>query len=263
MAVFQQNDVTIYFEQHGKGPDLVLIAGLSADVSFWQKIVPILSQHYRVTVFDNRGVGRSTQTIKHFSIEDMAADTLSLLKYLGITKAHIVGHSMGGAILQMMLKIAPEVINMAMLVCSLACLPIIARMHVESVEEVIALGAPLSLIEKIVLPWIYSESLLKNKECLDEEIHYLTHQAVPQSKLALHAQISAVEGFDMTKDLALITHPVVVVVSDEDILTPMSLSREICDLLPNAKLEMIHGAGHMLPREKADELTNLILKYCN
>jgi pimeloyl-ACP methyl ester carboxylesterase len=92
--------ITIGYRQFGKGPPLLLIAGQSSSVVEWGPFLPRrLSRLFRVTEFDNRGVGYSTdQPSRPLTIELMADDTAHLLDALGVRKAVVVGWSTGGEI---------------------------------------------------------------------------------------------------------------------------------------------------------------------
>jgi pimeloyl-ACP methyl ester carboxylesterase len=92
--------ITIGYRQFGSGPPLLLIAGQSSSMVEWGPFLPkSLSKHFRVTEFDNCGVGYSTdQPARPLTIELMADDTAHLLDALGIKKAVVVGWSTGGEI---------------------------------------------------------------------------------------------------------------------------------------------------------------------
>src|SRR6058998_2538913 len=94
------NGVDLWVEQEGEGDDVLFISGLADEGACWVDQVAGLSDRYRVTIFDNRGVGRSSTPDGDFTIGDFAADTAALMDALGIEQAHVVGSSMGGAIAQ-------------------------------------------------------------------------------------------------------------------------------------------------------------------
>jgi pimeloyl-ACP methyl ester carboxylesterase len=98
MPTVKVNDITMYYEIHGEGEPVVLIAGLNSDHSLHRGIIPRLAESYQVVVFDNRGVGQTDKPDIPYSIEMMADDTAGLLDALGIEQAHILGTSMGGRI---------------------------------------------------------------------------------------------------------------------------------------------------------------------
>ncbi len=98
MPIIKVNDIDMYYEIHGAGEPLVLIAGLNSDHMLYRGILSQLAANYQVVVFDNRGVGQTSKPDIPYSIEMMADDTAGLLDVLDITDAHILGTSMGGRI---------------------------------------------------------------------------------------------------------------------------------------------------------------------
>src|SRR5579883_3264799 len=98
MPTVSANNITIYYEIHGAGEPVTLIAGLNSDHTLYRGILPHLAARYQVILFDNRGVGQTDKPDIPYTIEMMAADTAGLLQVLGIERAHILGTSMGGRI---------------------------------------------------------------------------------------------------------------------------------------------------------------------
>jgi len=91
--------IGIHYLQAGEGPDLVMLHGLAADLSFWfLRIVPHLKDRRRVTVYDLRGHGYSDAPPAGYRTADLADDLAGLLDHLGIERPHVVGHSFGGAV---------------------------------------------------------------------------------------------------------------------------------------------------------------------
>lgn len=102
------DSVRLWYEQEGSGEDVVFIAGLADEGSCWEPQRAALSDAYRVTTFDNRAVGRSSTPDGDYRIADLAADAVKLLDALQISRAHVIGSSMGGAIAQELVVRHPE-----------------------------------------------------------------------------------------------------------------------------------------------------------
>jgi pimeloyl-ACP methyl ester carboxylesterase len=92
--------ITIGYRQFGHGPDLVMVQGDTAPMSLWLPyLLHPLARHFRVTIFDNRGVGYSTDDLSQpLTVPLMARDTGGLIEALGLMKPTLVGWSMGGEI---------------------------------------------------------------------------------------------------------------------------------------------------------------------
>ncbi len=100
MAMIDANGVQLYAEQTGQGDDVIFISGLADEGSCWVDQAAALSDRWRITTFDNRGVGQSATPPGEYRITSFAEDTAALMDALGIERAHVVGSSMGGAIAQ-------------------------------------------------------------------------------------------------------------------------------------------------------------------
>jgi len=93
-------DCHLHYERSGAGFPVILVTGLSGVASFWREQVPVLSRAFDVIAFDHRGVGQSDHSRISYTVERLAADVIGLMDVLGVAKAHVVGHSTGGAIAQ-------------------------------------------------------------------------------------------------------------------------------------------------------------------
>ena len=94
------NGVNVNYKVHGEGEPLVLIMGFAAPRWAWFFQTRAFRKYYKVITFDNRGVGKTDKPSEPYTIKTMADDTIGLMDYLGIDKAHILGYSMGGIIAQ-------------------------------------------------------------------------------------------------------------------------------------------------------------------
>jgi pimeloyl-ACP methyl ester carboxylesterase len=94
------NGLGVHYQRHlVSGPDLVLVHGLAANLAFWYlRVLPLLSRDFCITVYDLRGHGQSEMPPSGYTTADMASDLHGLLDYLGVGRAHLVGHSYGGAV---------------------------------------------------------------------------------------------------------------------------------------------------------------------
>ncbi len=93
------DDIDIAYRALGEGPPLFLISGFMATMELWdQKFLSSLAAEYRVVVFDNRGMGKTTPGKGSWGIDRFAGDTAGLIEALGYDKAHVLGWSLGGDI---------------------------------------------------------------------------------------------------------------------------------------------------------------------
>ena len=121
----------------GHGTPIVFIHGLAGDLSGWTAQVKALRDRYRVIAFDNRGAGKSTQVDEPISTRDMAFDTIGLMEALGVSGAHIVGRSMGGAIAQHIALERPDLVRSLTLCASFARLDPLGVRVLTNMREVL------------------------------------------------------------------------------------------------------------------------------
>ena len=98
----------IYYEEHGQGAPLLLVSGLGGVASYWKPNLPALAKKHRVILHDHRGTGASTHSKMAYSVDQMTDDLVRLMDHLKIERAHLVGHSTGGAIGQTLAIRSPE-----------------------------------------------------------------------------------------------------------------------------------------------------------
>ena len=105
------NDLEIYVEHVGHGPDVLLIGGLGDTVESWQFQLDGLADRYRLTAFDNRGAGRTPMPAGPVTVEAMADDDAGVLRALDIPAAHVAGFSGGSVIAQELTLRPPELVR--------------------------------------------------------------------------------------------------------------------------------------------------------
>ena len=101
-------DGEIYYETHGRGVPMLLVSGLGGVASYWVPNIPTFAQKFQVVVHDHRGTGQSTRSRIRYSVDQMTNDLVAVMDHMGIEKAHLVGHSTGGAIGQTMAIVHPD-----------------------------------------------------------------------------------------------------------------------------------------------------------
>ena len=95
MPILHNKDVDLYYEIHGEGAPLMLVAGLASDSQSWLPVVDALTSQYQLILLDNRGVGRTEPKDIEISIGAMADDCIALARHLNVSSFSLLGHSMG------------------------------------------------------------------------------------------------------------------------------------------------------------------------
>jgi 3-oxoadipate enol-lactonase len=251
--------VRIHYEAFGRRdkPAVLMIQGLGADKHGWDMQRYTLARSYFVIAFDNRGAGRSDKPFGPYSIEQMADDAVAVLDHVGIESAHVVGASMGGAISQLMCVRHPTRVLSLTLACT-ACRnqpwrrELLERWMQTAQER--GMGAMTSEAAR----WVMAPRSFRR---LVPTFGWLGPFAMGRPTHSFVAQIRAIlaAADDLAEQLHKVHVPTLVVVGNQDILTPRADSEEIADRIPGAELVVISGAAHGFMVEHASTF-NKILK---
>src|SRR5215831_3621642 len=140
MSFANHDGTRIYWEEIGSGPPLLLIMGFGYSHKMWHRTTPIVSQHFRTILFDNRGVGQTDTPPGPYPIATMAADAAAVLDAAGVERAHIYGVSMGGMIAQEFALQYPHRVKKLILGCTAAGAPTAVRADPEVNQALMARG---------------------------------------------------------------------------------------------------------------------------
>lgn len=161
--------IKINYEDKGEGFPVVLIHGLSDDLRFWDPLIPELSKNYRVISLDLRGHGKSEKPEGPYSIEQFADDIYEILLKLNVKKAHFIGFSMGGAILQQLVFDHPEIVESVVLISSFSYINSYLKDKLSLLRKCLVEGGFAEFFEGI-LPLILTPQFLKENEGVLEEV---------------------------------------------------------------------------------------------
>lgn len=255
------NGQKLYYEIDGDGDDLLLIGGLGQDVTGWAFQVPRFIQHYRVIAFDSRDAGRSAEASGPYATADMADDVAGLMDALQITRAHVLGYSLGGAIAQEFVLRHPTRVNKLVLACSSGHL---ARYQINIFEPVRFMREHDSegrILASQQLFMTMTREFLKLKGAVSMMLEMMSHPPFPQSAAALSRQIDACRTFDALDRLGRVSAPTCVLAGDQDILTPPWVARELAAAIPGSELQILADGGHGLLFETPEKFNRAVLHF--
>ena len=255
----QIGDLELYYQQVGSGPDVVLISGLSADHGMWETTA--LASNFRVTVFDNRGCGQSSIPEGPYRLEILARDTVSLCTELGIHKAHLVGHSMGGHIAQIIAATSPELVDRLVIACSEPTFSVISRLATSQQIALYDCGVPIEVRARNYLPVLFDRPFLEDTERVEDYIRSVVSHPYPMTERGYIAQTEALRIFDTRPLLKQIHCPTRIICAENDLLTPKAGSEYLYSQIPGAELKVIPDCGHGVFIERPDAFYGLIMEF--
>lgn len=220
MPTAQLSNLDIYYEVHGQGPAVTLIAGYTCDHTFWGGVLPILAERYQVVVLDNRGIGRTVDDGKLFSVECMAADIVALIEHLGLLRPAVIGQSMGGLIAQAVVKNHPEVCSRYLILNSAQAFRATAVMALKSLLDLRKEEVDFDLLIDTTLPWMSGSDWLSRRENVTSFKSALRGNPAPQSVTDQERQLTALASFDARAWNLPRSHPAFVISATEDALIP-------------------------------------------
>jgi pimeloyl-ACP methyl ester carboxylesterase len=260
MASTTANGVELWVEQEGDGDDVLFISGLADEGACWVDQVAGLKDRYRVTTFDNRGVGRSSTPDGRFQITDFAADTAGLIDALGLARPHVVGSSMGGAIAQELALAHPDRVR-SLVLNGTWCrgdrfLHEVFRNWMWSAQKADSIRDFLVTVNL----WCFSPRIW-NEGIMDGWIDEAAASPHQQSVDAFCRSAQALIDHDTADRLGNIDIPTLVTVGELDLALPARFSQELVQRIPNARLQVIPAAGHQPFQELPEDYNRRLVEF--
>ena len=252
-------DGEIYFESHGSGEPVLLVPGLAGVGSYWNPNIPAFSARHRVIVHDHRGIGQSTRSRIKYSVDQMTNDLLRLMDHLKIERAHLVGHSTGGAIGQTMAAKWPERLASLVLYATWTkCDPFFARVF--EARRTLLMTAGAAAYVRSSPGFLYPDWWINQNRAFIEQREKLAIPKFPAAEIAA-SRIDAVVAFDRTAELPQIRARTLVICARDDFLTPPYFSEALARAIPGSELKLLPRGGHCASETAPEEFNQAVLGF--
>lgn len=253
--------VRLHYRESGRrsGPPVLMIQGLGADKNLWNLQRLALAPWYHTIALDNRGAGRSDKPHGAYSLEQMADDAVAVLDDVGVASAHVIGASMGGVISQIMALRHRDRVRSLTLACT-ACRHHAWRKELLADWAETAQTEGMGAMTAIAARWMIGPRSFRR---LAPAIGWMGPLALSRPAHAFVGQVAGILSLDdqLASDLSLIDVPTMVIVGNQDILTPRGDAEEIAERIPTAELVVISGAAHGLMIEHATTFNRIMLGF--
>jgi 3-oxoadipate enol-lactonase len=246
---------TIHYLDQGQGPAVVFVHGFPLDGRIWEDQLREFSRDHRVIVPDLRGFGQSPSS-DAFTIESQAEDVHKLLEELGGLPYVLAGLSMGGYVALACARKCPTDLRGLILVDTRAegDSPEAREGRGRMIDLVRASGS--AAVANEMMPKLIADSSAKSRPQLVKRLRQIMENCPPLT--IEHALAAMRDRPDMTEYLPSISMPTLVVVGESDAITPPAVAKSMADAIPQARLQVIRGAGHMTPMEQPQEVNRAI-----
>ena len=244
MPFLKVGDLNMHYHVRGKGPPLVLIMGLSGDLTWWERLAALLDTHFRLVLFDNRGAGLTDKPEEKYSIGLFASDTIGLMDALGVSRAHVFGVSMGGMIAQEVALRYPGRVERLALGCTHSGGQGFIMPSPEAIQKMtLTRGKSHEEIGRQIISILFSPSFqVRDPQCIETMVERYVRN--PPERKAFTNQFWALIGHNCYDRLQEIRKSTLLLTGDEDVLVPPDNSRVIESRIPGSRLVILPGAGH-------------------
>ncbi len=215
------NGLPILYQKIGAGEPLVLVHGLAGSTRWWGRNVESLAEHHCVYLVDLPGFGSMHRSHARFELIQAGSWLLQWMEALGIQKAHLLGHSMGGFI----------------------CLWIAAH-HPDKVLRLILVSP--AILHEVHSIWGYWLPLLQGARYLSIPFAWiLLWDSLRMGPFTLLRAAQSLLSENLGKEVETVQAPTLLVWGEGDTIVPPSLGRVLRQEMHNARLLIIRRAGHV------------------
>lgn len=248
----------LHLRDAGRGVPLLLLHGLGGDHTIWNAQIGPLAERFRVLAPDLRGHGRSpTPEGSTFAFDELEDDLLATLDRLGLATVHLAGTSAGGFLALRLALDRPHRVRSLILLSTAAHADGHTRAVAQHWTEVLRDQGYEAYVRRLLKDLYYAEFLEAHLDLIDQTLASLRDRDL-RSAVQWGA---AVKSFDVRARLGRLAHPTLVLHGMEDRVIDPSHARLLRQAIRGAELKLFPYAGHMLPVERADEVTRLIREW--
>jgi pimeloyl-ACP methyl ester carboxylesterase len=254
--------VTLNYEISGEGDPLLLVMGTSGSILLWGEMISRLAQDYRVIAFDNRGLGGSERGEGEISVASLAEDASALLEALDIPRAHVMGWSLGSAVVQELALTHPDQVATAIMYATWARCDGFQRSVLSALRHPYATRNMEAALASAGLA--FSPQLLDHPDF--QKMLEPMLPAFPQNEDQMQVTVEQWDAdlaHDTVDRLAGITAPTLVIVGEQDLLTPPWQAKAVADAIPGAHFELLTGPGssHGVHIERPEDVVRVVTGF--
>lgn len=254
------NGINMAWDDVGSGPAVSLIHGFPLDRRMWRpQVAALASAGYRVITPDLRGFGDSDASEGPYTMDLFADDLVALLDHLHIGSTIVGGMSMGGYVLLNMLERYPELLAAASFIVTRSGADDEAgkNRRLTLADELMRSG-PRFVADQFKKILFATRTATEKPEMVAEVYRWM----MEKDAAGMAGGLLAMRGRkDYTDLLAGFQLPALVIGAEEDLAVPVENARTLAEGLPQSRLRIIAGAGHMVNLEQPEAFNNCLLEF--
>ncbi len=267
MPKTEVNGINVYYEVHGRGEPLFLIAGMGADHRSWFPQVTAFGRYFKVITFDGRGIGKTDRPRELYTFEVLANDVVGLMDRLSLDSAHVLGESLGGIVAQETAIDFPQRVRKLILANTSVGTGVEMQLHPDLVKSY---GQPegstqgefdpskvdIGKAMRAMIGLSFNSRLYRLAMTL-----MATFYVRPSTFKGMAEQIKAISSHSTLDRLHLIKSPTLVITGTADRIVPPSMSDILATRIPNARLVKVEGGPHALHVEMRRTFNKEVLDF--
>jgi len=258
VEVVRASGLEIAYERVGEGPPLVFVHGAAADGRIWQPQLTALADEFTVIAWDEPGAGRSSDVPVDFGLADYASCLAAVIEALALGPAHVAGLSWGGTVAQELYRLHPGLVATLTLAGSYAgwkgSLPWDeVRARIAGVRQTLA--APAEEFNP-TFPGLFAG------DPPAEFVPLLEEMAAAVRPESMRTALEVMAEADQRDLLPRIAAPTLLIWGELDARSPLGVARQFEAAIPDAKLVVIPGAGHVSNLERSAQFNDAVREFC-
>ena len=251
--------------EQGTGSPVILLHGIPTNSLMWRDVIPQLATTHRVIVPDLLNYGRSAKPKSaDVSINAQSHMIVKLMDALGVRRADVVGHDIGGGIAQLIAVNYPEKIHKLVLIDSICFdswpIPEFEPLQKPGAESEMSLEDFLSMMRDFMPKGVYDESVM-TEELIEL---YLKPWSTEDGKQAFFRNLRRLNKEytqAIADELSNLPHQTLIMWGDKDPFQKPEYAPKLAEAIPNAELVWIKDVGHWLINEKPTEISDHLNEF--
>lgn len=252
---------SIRYHRSGRGPYLILIHGIGANLFCWRWLIPLLNDRFTVIAFDLPGFGQSSKPLSaRYSLEDQTDRVRDIMAAMGIGQAYLVGNSMGGNIALWLARQYPDLVR-AVCVIAPATSPRLVPVSLHRLA--FASGALSLLLTRTAMRVVHRRTVSRRERLSQERIEesFRTYGRQPEAVRSFMLATETIRDPRLPEALSTLKVPTLILWGSKDKLVPRKVIDDLLKALPDAESEVHIGGGHHLQEDEPEWVAEKISTF--